>query len=198
MKKGDKIRYNGSDDWSHSTLTVGKVYRIESLGRGGSDYAVIKDDNGDNHVWSYGLTVAAKEFTLVAGEGEDAFTVKVGDFIEFLGADGFSGRYRDTIVGKAYKVCKVELGDKGHVAWAYYIDDAGDEVQWNFNLKNEQQHFYITNQERDNRIEKDDELATPHIKQDLEAMMDLALDLEDIAWAQDIYNQIQQLEGEHA
>lgn len=193
MKNGDKIRFNGVE--GYAVTTKGKEYRVFLVEADNASYI---GDDGHRYVWNF--RKFPTHFTVVSSsKPSQAPVVHEGDMIEFLGTEGHRVRYRDTTVGTRYEVYSIGYSEFGEVESVRYIDDADDEVNWNIRFENEWNHFKVhSNGQGAKGIYKDDVIRTRPTKLDLESMMDLALDLEDMAWAQDIYNQIQQLEGEHA
>lgn len=202
-KVGDMVRFNGYEEGRPSRfLTIGKEYEIIRKDFAASEYVVIRDDNGKEQVWSYSLDVVKDWFTLVPAQDtavptpaeRDLNTLQKGDIIKFMGVpEGEFGQYRDTTVGKEYVIYQVVHDNDGDVARVRYRDDKGDAISWRPNLYN---HMYFFKVMTEQSMYKDDILTTSPTIPDLQSLMDLALLTNDIAWAQELYDQIQQLEGE--
>lgn len=206
-KVGDKIRFNGYEDGRLSkNLTIGKEYKIIRKDFAASEFVVIKNDIGQDYVWSHTLVGTKTFFTLVptqntaiptAGPAErDPNTLQEGDIIKFMGTVGeVWDCYRDTTVGKEYTIYRVVLDVDGNVQRVRYLDDNNDAISWYPHKHEQMYHFKVMTE---GRLYKDDVLATAPTLQDLQNTLDMALLLNDIQWAQETYEQIQQMEGEHA
>lgn len=195
MKKGDKIRFTG-EEWEYNATMKGKEYTIEAIDEIAAMY---RSDNGRNYFWYYNKY--PNDFTLVQAEQNaasaesDPNTLQEGDIIKFMGAPSNIKRYVGTMVGKEYEIFRVVYNSDGSVARVRYLDDDGDVISWHPNRYTDMYFFKVMN---DGKLYKDDVLATAPTVQDLKSTLDLALLLNDIQWAQEIYQQIQQMEGEHA
>lgn len=200
MKKGDKIRFTGSES-DYSQTTEGKAYEIIEVTERKARYL---GDNGCVYAWYY--ISYPNDFTLVQVQNtaiptaapveRDLNMLQEGDIIKFMGGTGEErDRYRDTTVGKEYRIYRVVLDSDGNVQRVRYLDDNNDAVSWRPNIYGEMYHFKVMTEQR---LYKDDVLATAPTLQDLKTTLDMALLLNDIQWAQETYEQIQQMEGEHA
>lgn len=194
MKKGDKIRFTG-EEWEYAATTKGKEYIIEAIDE---VMAMYRGDNDRNYYWYH--KSYPNDFTLVQAEQDDALVefdpnmLQEGDIIKFMGVpEGKFIRYRDTTIGKEYEI--IEVFTEYDEIIVRYIDNAGDTVRWCPQKYEEMYHFKVMTEQR---LYKDDVLATAPTLQDLKTTLDLALLVNDIQWAQDLYQQIQQMEGEHA
>lgn len=198
MKKGDKIRFTGRES-DFSQTTKGKAYEIIEVTERKARYL---GDNGCAYAWYY--ISYPNDFTLVPAQDtafptaapaeRDPNTLQEGDIIKFMGVpEGRFRRYRDTTVGKEYEI--IEVFTEYDEINVRYRDNAGDTVRW---CPQDYEQMYLFKVMTEQRLYKDDVLATAPTLQDLKTTLDMALLLNDIQWAQETYEQIQQMEGEHA
>lgn len=194
MKKGDKIRFTG-EEWEYNATTKGKEYTIEAIDEVMATY---RGDNDRNYFWYH--RSYPNDFTLVPAQNaapaeRGPQDLQEGDMIKFMGAPANIKRYVGTTVGREYMIFRVVRDVEGNLSRVQYLDDDGDAISWHPNRYTDMYFFKVMN---DGKLYKDDVLATAPTLQDLKTTLDMALLLNDIQWAQETYEQIQQMEGEHA
>lgn len=200
VAKGDRIIFKGSHgSRRYDGTSIGVAYEVIEVRTKDRHVdmhsAVYEGDDGTKYVWRYNAD--PQDFEVIPKV--QAPQVRKGIYIKFLGADGFSRRYRDTTVGNVYEITQVAYRHDGQVSWAKYLDDEGDEVQWNIRFEDECDHFeVITSYDEPAHSSKDGMLTSPHTLEDLYSLAHVAVDIQDMEWATELKKQIQQLEGEHA